>query len=137
MMKLIIDKQDVEVAEGTTVLAAAQKLGIDIPTMCFLDGCTPSASCMICVVKDATTDKLTPACSALAEDGMNIITDDSDVLRARKQALELLLSDHIGDCAAPCEVVCPANIRIPRMIRQIRDNDRAATSTALNNTAKH
>jgi NADPH-dependent glutamate synthase beta subunit-like oxidoreductase len=57
------------------------------------------------------------SCSVLAEEGMDIISGDEDVLAARKAALELLLSDHTGDCQAPCQLACPAHMDIPRMNR--------------------
>ena len=51
MPKLTIDRRDVEVPDGTTVLEAARKLGINIPALCFREGCTPSTSCLVCIVR--------------------------------------------------------------------------------------
>ncbi len=119
MPKLTIDNREVEVADGSTILDAAEKLGIEIPTMCFLKGYKPSTSCMVCVVKVIGSEYLVPACGAIAEDGMQVESDTEEVRQARKAALELLLSDHVGDCMGPCQVTCPANMNIPLMIRQI------------------
>ena len=119
MPKLVIDNLEVEVADGTTILDAASKLGIEIPTMCFLKGYSATTSCMVCVVRLSGTGKLTPACSAPAEDGMVVETDCQEVREARTTALELLLSDHVGDCMGPCQMTCPAKMNIPMMIRQI------------------
>ncbi|MHC4323407.1 MAG: FAD-dependent oxidoreductase [Planctomycetota bacterium] len=119
MPKLTIDNREVEVPNGATVLDAAGKLGIDIPTMCFMKGYRPSTSCMVCVVKVEGKAVLLPACGTLAEDGMRIESDCQEVLQARKTALELLLSDHVGDCLGPCHMICPAQMNIPLMIRQI------------------
>lgn len=121
MINLRIDNQSVEVARGTTILDAAEKLGIEIPTMCFLKGCTPSTSCMVCVVKVNGQDSLVPACASKAAEGMDVQTQTPEVLGARKAALELLLSDHVGDCMGPCHVTCPAKMNIPLMIRQIAE----------------
>jgi len=119
MPKLTIDNRHVEVNEGSTILDAADKLGIAVPTMCFMKGLTPATSCMVCVVKVNGSPLLLPACGALAVDGMVVQTDTHDVIEARRAALELLLSDHLGDCMGPCHVTCPATMNIPLMLRQI------------------
>jgi NADPH-dependent glutamate synthase beta subunit-like oxidoreductase len=119
MAKLFIDKRQVEVADGATILEAAEKLGIAIPTMCFLKGYKASTSCMVCMVQVEGRDDLLPACGAMAEEGMKVVTCGEKIEEARRAALELLLSDHLGDCMGPCHVVCPAKMNIPLMIRQI------------------
>jgi len=119
MARLTIDNREVEVKDGSTILDAAEKLGIEIPTMCFLKGYKPSTSCMVCVVKVAHLDNLVPACGTIAEDNMRVESNSEEVIQARKAALELLLSDHVGDCMGPCQITCPANMNIPLMIRQI------------------
>src|SRR5210317_1950511 len=98
MVKLRIDNIDIIVAEKTSVLNAAESAGIEIPTMCFMQGFTNHPSCMICMVKDVNSGKLFPSCAIRAEEGMEIITNDNEVKESRKDALELLLSDHVGDC---------------------------------------
>ena len=119
MLRLTIDNREVEVPNGATILDAAVKLGIDIPTMCFLKDYQPSTSCMVCVVKVDGRDVLLPACGTIAQDGMLVESDCEEVHQARKTALELLLSDHVGDCLGPCHTICPAQMNIPLMIRQI------------------
>jgi len=119
MTKLTIDNQQIEVPAGTTVLEAARRLGIDIPTLCYLEGRPAINSCMICLVKVNGGDTLLPACGLVAEDGMIVESQTDEVIRARRTGLELLLSDHLGDCVGPCRTVCPANMNIPLMIRQI------------------
>ncbi len=123
MPKLTIDNREVEVKQGETILDAANAIGIDIPTMCFLKGCTPSTSCMVCVVKVEGMPGLVPACAAVAADGMVVHSQTDEVHQARATALELLLSDHLGDCMGPCHVTCPATMDIPLMIRQIASGD--------------
>jgi len=119
MPKLTIDNREVEVPAGTTILDAAQKLGIAIPTMCHLRGHEATTSCMVCVVKLAGASGLVPACGTLVRDGMRVESESDEVRAARKAALELLLSDHVGDCVGPCQMGCPAHMNIPQMIRQI------------------
>lgn len=119
MPKITIDGREVEVDAGATILDAAGKLGIAIPTMCHLRGYEPTTSCMVCVVKVAGAGGLVPACGALAQEGMQVESDCEAVFEARKAALELLLSDHVGDCVGPCQMGCPARMNIPLMIRQI------------------
>lgn len=119
MARLTIDNREVEVADGATILDAAGKLGIDIPTLCFLKDCKPSTSCMVCVVQVEGFASLVPACATVVTDGMKVRSDCEQVREARRAALELLLSDHVGDCLGPCHTICPAQMNIPLMIRQI------------------
>ena len=119
MIKLKINNQLIEVPKGTTLLEAAHQLQIDIPTMCHLEGTEHFTSCMVCLVKDASNGRLMASCSMPAMDGMEIITDDAECRESRKAALELLLSEHVGDCEAPCQLVCPAHMNIPLMNRLI------------------
>jgi len=71
------------------------------------------------VVKVNGLDNLVPACGTVVKGGMRVVTNSQEVRQARKAALELLLSDHVGDCLGPCQVICPARMNIPLMIRQI------------------
>ncbi len=119
MPKITIDGREVQVPVGATILDAAEKLGISIPTMCHLRGHEAATSCMVCVVKVVGVNGLVPACGALVRDEMQVQSDCPEVLEARKAAIELLLSDHVGDCVGPCQMGCPAHMNIPQMIRQI------------------
>jgi len=119
MPKLTIDNREVEVDNGATILDAAGKLRIEIPTMCFLKGYKASTSCMVCLVKVNGLGGFVPSCGTIAQDGMRVESDSEEVRQARRAALELLLSDHLGDCIGPCQITCPARMNIPLMIRQI------------------
>ncbi len=119
MLKLLIDNREVDVADGATVLDAARKLGVRIPTLCHMDGLPAATSCMVCVVRIRGRRGLQPACATIVEDGMVIECDTDEIRLARRTALELLLSDHLGDCMGPCQMICPAHMDIPTMIRQI------------------
>ncbi|MBN1782047.1 (2Fe-2S)-binding protein [bacterium] len=119
MIRLTVNGRKIQVAKGTTLLDACKKLDLVIPTLCYQEGYGQHTSCMICVVEDTASGRLMPACSALAETGMTIETESAPVNEARQQALNLLLSEHVGDCEAPCSLICPAHMHIPRMLREI------------------
>jgi len=118
-MKLTIDQREVEVPPGATLLDAARTLGIDVPTLCHVEGYEPSTSCLVCMVKIRASGRLVPACATKAEEGMEVESETPEVHQVRRTALELLLSDHVGDCLAPCHFTCPAHMDIPVMLRQI------------------
>lgn len=116
MPTIKIDGRAVDVREGATILDAARQVGIDIPTLCHLPGRPAQASCFICVVRVNGGPRFVPACATEAVDGIEVESDCPDVMDARRSAIELLLSDHLGDCVAPCQSVCPANMDIPNML---------------------
>jgi NADPH-dependent glutamate synthase beta subunit-like oxidoreductase len=74
---------------------------------------------MVCVVKVAGVNGYVPACGTAVQDGMEVQSDCGEVSEARRAAIELLLSDHVGDCMGPCQMGCPAHMDIPQMIRHI------------------
>jgi len=123
MITLTIDHQGVRVPEGTTVLEAARSIGIRIPSLCYARGYKPSTSCMVCVVRVEGMKSLVPACGLHVSEGMIVTTRSDEIQKARTAAVELLLSDHAGDCLGPCEIGCPANMDIPAMLRQIVSGD--------------
>jgi ferredoxin len=117
-----IDGKQVEVAPGRTVLQAARQIGLDIPALCHLEKCGPLTSCLVCLVKISANgeSRLAPACATKAVPGMVIESETEEVHAARRTALELLFSDHVGDCLSPCHRLCPLQLNIPVMIRQIQ-----------------
>jgi formate dehydrogenase major subunit len=123
MVTLTIDGRPVSVEEGTTILAAAQRLGIRIPTLCYVPGIEPAASCFMCAVEIEGRRNLAPACAMPAAAGMVVSTDSLGVRSARKIALELLLSDHAGECVAPCAARCPAGLDIPGFVYGVATGD--------------
>lgn len=135
-VRLTIDQQTVEVPEGMTVLEAAEQVGIKIPTLCHLTGYAPATSCLVCVVKVRGQSRLVPACATQVVEGMEIASETAEVHQARRTALELLLSDHAGDCLAPCHFACPAHMNVPLMLRQITSqNLRDAIATVKRDIA--
>lgn len=106
-IRLNIDGREVMGFDGQTVLEIARGNGIDIPTLCHDDRVRMYGSCGVCVVEAEGSPKLLRSCSTYAVDGMIVKTDTERVRRSRKTALELLLSDHTGDCRPPCVLACP------------------------------
>ena len=123
MVNLTIDGRRVGVPPGTTVLEAAQWLGIRIPTMCHVPGIEPGTGCFLCAVQIEGRRTLSPACGMPVAEGMVVATGSEDVRTARKMALELLLSDHAGECVAPCAAQCPAGLDIPGFVYGIATGD--------------
>lgn len=124
---LTIDGRTTTVPAGTTVLAAARGLGIEVPTLCDVPGLEPVASCFLCVVQVAGRPNLSPSCALPVAEGMVVTTFSDDIRETRKMALELLLSDHAGECSAPCARGCPAELDIPGFVLELsHDRPRAA-----------
>ncbi|KHK02970.1 NADH-dependent [FeFe] hydrogenase, group A6 [Desulfovibrio sp. TomC] len=103
MLTVTIDGKTTTVPAGSTILDAAKKLDVDIPTLCYLNledlrVNNNVASCRICVVEVEGRRNLAPACATPAADKMVVKTNTLRVLNARKTVLELLLSDHPKDC---------------------------------------
>ncbi len=119
MPRVCIDNREVEVDPNATILEAARQAGLNIPTLCYLQGCAAPTSCLVCVVKVDGDERLVPACATKVTDDMVVESETEEVRTARRTALELLLSDHLGDCIGPCQNICPAHMDIPAMIRQI------------------
>ncbi len=97
-MKVSIDGRELEVEAGTTLLKAAQAVGIDIPTFCYHPGLSAPANCRMCLVNTNKAPKLLPACYSTVMDGMEIQTRDEKTLRTRKSTLEFILLHHPVDC---------------------------------------
>lgn len=103
LIKLTIDKKTVEVEKGTTILKAAKKIGIDIPTLCYfnlgdMNIENKPGGCRVCVVEIEGRRNLAPACATDCTQGMVIKTNSMRVLNARRTVVELILSDHPFDC---------------------------------------
>jgi predicted molibdopterin-dependent oxidoreductase YjgC len=92
LISLTIDEHPIEVPEGSTVLDACTKLGIDTPTLCYGETLTPANACRICVVEMEGARTLIPACSRKVEPGMVIHTDSPRVRHSRKMVIEFLAS---------------------------------------------
>jgi len=141
-VKLTIDNKTIEVPRGTTINQAASKIGIDIPTLCWMkldDLCIENkpAGCRICVVEVQGRRNLAPSCATNCEDGMVVKTHTTRVLNARRTVMEFILSDHPKDC-----LICPksGNCELQDMaqylgIREIPGQEYAEMSTYRKDTS--
>jgi len=125
-IKITIDGKEITVSEGTTILQAAQQADIAIPHLCYDERFPPYTSCFVCVVEIKDGGGLVPSCSTYVVDGMKISTTSEAARAARKFSLELLLSEHRGDCEAPCNSTCPARIDVQGYIQLIAEKKFAA-----------
>ena len=101
-MRLTIDGRVVEAKEGSTILQASRAAGIEIPTLCYLEGISDIGSCRLCVVEVEGSDNLRTACNTKVEEGMVVHTHSERVIKTRKMVLDLLISEHNIDCFS-CE----------------------------------
>ena len=100
MVTLTINGQQISVPERTTIMEAAEKVGIHIPHLCFLKDINEIAACRVCLVELIGIDKLVTACDTECRDGMEISTNSPRVRKIRKMNVELLLSDHRSECTS-------------------------------------
>jgi NADP-reducing hydrogenase subunit HndD len=135
-IKLTIDNKEVDVPKGTTIHKAAKQLGIDIPTLCYMELLDMNienkpGGCRLCVVEVQKRRNLAPSCSTNCEEGMVVLTHTPRVLNARRTVMEFILSDHPKDClvcakSGNCELQSMAH-RLG--IRDIPGQEYAAMST--------
>jgi len=98
MPKLTINNTEVQVADGSTILEAARQSGIHIPTLCYLKDVQAIGACRVCLVEVAGARTLVASCVAPVTDGMKVFTNTKRVRDARRTVVELILSEHDGDC---------------------------------------
>ena len=122
-IKLTINGINVTGNAGDTVLDIAKKNNIEIPTLCHSDIVKVYGACGLCTVEIEGSPKLFRACATKAADGMVVNTESPRVKQSRKIALELLMSDHDGDCKGPCTLNCPAGTDCQGYVRLIAEGD--------------
>ncbi len=98
MINLTINGKSVEVEEGTTILEAAKKVNIDIPTLCFLKDVNEIGDCRMCVVEVEGRRGFATSCIQKVEEGMVVKTNTPQVIEARRIVLDLILSNHDREC---------------------------------------
>jgi bidirectional [NiFe] hydrogenase diaphorase subunit len=101
---LRIDGADVAASDGQSILTAATENGIDIPTMCHLDGLSDIGSCRLCIVEIAGSNQLSPACTTLVAEGMDVTTPSEQLIEYRRTITEMLFLERNHICA-----ICVAN----------------------------
>lgn len=108
-IRLNIDGREFSGYKGQTILEIALENDIDIPAFCHEPRLETYGACGMCVVETEGSPKLQRSCATAIVDGMVVRTDTRRVRTVRKVNLELLLSQHYGDCRAPCTMACPAH----------------------------
>jgi predicted molibdopterin-dependent oxidoreductase YjgC len=109
MVNLTIDEKKVSVPEGTTILKAAETLGIHIPTLCYHPKLSPIGACRVCLVEVEGEDRPVASCDTPVREGMVVRANTEELVRQREQILQLMLLHHPLDCpvcdkAGECEV---------------------------------
>ncbi len=119
MIKIKLNNKEILAPQGSTILDVARKEGFEIPTLCHDEELKPYGSCWVCAVKVEGRKGFVTSCGTTITEGMVIDTEGEEVKKARKMALELLLSDHYADCEAPCKTACPAKIDVQSYVSLI------------------
>lgn len=122
-IKVIINGKICTGRAGQTLLEIAQNNGIEIPNLCHNGELKHYGGCSLCVVEAEESPKLLRACSTVAQDGQVIYTESEWVVRTRKTSIELLMSDHDGDCRGPCVLNCPASVNAQGYVQAIARGD--------------
>lgn len=118
-LNLTINGKAVTANPGQTILDVARENNMLIPTLCHDDRLKPFGSCLLCRIEVEGARGNMLACATQATDGMTVRTETDAVNDARRMCLELLLSQHYGDCTAPCSMTCPAGIDVQGYIAHI------------------
>lgn len=106
---------------GSTILEAAEENGVFIPTLCHQKDILPFGACMLCRIKVKGFRNTLLACGTKLSEGMEIITQSPEIEKSRRVCLELILSEHYGDCVAPCTLSCPAHVDVDGYISLIKE----------------
>lgn len=113
---IMLDGKPVKGNKGETILELARRNHLEIPTLCNDPRLQPFSSCFVCVVEVEGMKGLQPSCSTRISEGMKVWTNNERVKKSRKSALDLLVSNHYADCAAPCKQTCPAGVDVQAYI---------------------
>ena len=98
MINIHINNRKYQAKEDETILTVLKREGINVPTLCHIDGLFPTGACRLCVVELEHSGRLVPSCATPVYDGMKVLTHSAKAIRARKTIIELLLADHPDDC---------------------------------------
>ena len=109
MIRITINDRKLELERPVTILEAARKAGIRIPTLCNHEGLEPYGGCRLCLVEVDNVARLQTSCTQLVTDGMVVRTETERIIKARREVLEFLLINHPLDCphcdkAGECEL---------------------------------
>ncbi len=122
-IKFTLNGKECFAEEGEFLLGAAKKNGIEIPSLCDHPSVKVYGACGLCTVEVEGIPKLLRACSTKVTDGMVVNSETDRVKHSRRIALELLMSDHDGDCVGPCSLSCPAGTDCQGYVKAISGGD--------------
>ena len=122
-INFILNGKECVADEGEYLLSAAQKNGIEIPNLCHHPSVKIYGACGLCTVEVQGVPKLLRACSTRVTEGMVVNSETPRVKKSRKIAIELLMSDHSGDCIGPCSLNCPAGTDCQGYVKKIAQGD--------------
>lgn len=111
-VNLTINGRALQADPSRTILQAAREHGIEIPTLCFDPRLPPTGSCLVCGVELVPSNRLVMSCATPVAEGMIVETESTSARKARKAAVDLLLSNHYADCRGACTLQCPARVDI-------------------------
>jgi len=118
-MKITINGMQITAQEGITILEAAERAGIYIPTLCHVRGKNADNPCGLCVVEVAGNEIPVRSCDTKIQEGMTVSTDSEQVKGLRNERLAILAETHFGDCKAPCNLTCPGQINVQGYIAHV------------------
>ena len=123
VIELFFDGKKVEAREDETLLQVARRMGKEIPTLCHRQGEKEKNACLVCALLDVKSKRFIPACSTFCQAGMEVESSTKQVKDFRKKVIELILSEHRGDCEGPCKLVCPQSYDIPHFMHLVENSD--------------
>jgi formate dehydrogenase major subunit len=118
-INIILNGKNTTGSKGEYILDLVKRHGIEIPTLCNDPRLEPFSACYVCLVEIEGNRNLQPSCSTRIAEGMKINTDNERIYKARKTALDLIMSNHYADCVAPCRERCPAGVDVQGYISLI------------------
>lgn len=134
-VRLRVDGLEAAAGPGERLRELLGRLGVRPEGLCETGGLRPSVSCMACLVRDAASGRFLAPCEAPAEAGMAVETRGPEVEELRRAAVELLLSEHVGDCEAPCRRACPAGIDVSAALWHLGAGDEAGAAAVFTASA--
>jgi len=123
MLRFFVDDREIVAYPGETILSACRRMGIEIPSLCYLLGYpSPERPCGLCVV-EVEGQVIVRSCETEVKEGLKVYTNTPKVKEIRKHVLQGLVSNHYGDCKAPCHVPCPGGLNIQGYVGLIAKGD--------------
>jgi formate dehydrogenase major subunit len=118
-MNISINGMEITAQDGITILEAAERAGIYIPTLCHVRGKNADRACGLCVVEVAGNETPVRSCDTKIQESMSISTDSEILKELRGERLAILAETHFGDCKAPCNLTCPGQINVQGYIAHV------------------